>query len=102
MPNNTTPTEAHTALTHALQHLRHALRLITNTDRLIVAGDPESLATQRCAVLYADLAAAARSCASLIDHLDGFPLYPLLDDHREAIAAAMSKHPAGNALGGAL
>ncbi|WP_231588581.1 hypothetical protein [Mycobacterium nebraskense] len=72
--NATTPeasTEERTTLTHALGHLRHAMRLIASTDRLIVAGDPEGPATQRCAALYADVAAAARSCANLLDHLDG-------------------------------
>ncbi|TAM67446.1 hypothetical protein [Mycobacterium sp.] len=96
-----TTTEAQTALTHSLQHLRHALRLVTTTDRLIIAGAPESLATQRCAVLYSDIAAAARSCANLLDHLDGYGT-PSLEDRRQAIAAAMDRHPAGSAFGGAL
>ncbi|TAM63978.1 hypothetical protein [Mycobacterium sp.] len=95
------PTEAHTALTHTLQHLRHAMRLITSTDRLLVAGAPDGPATQRCAVLYSDIAAAARSCANLLDHIDGYST-PALDDRRQAIAAAMERHPAGTALGGAL
>lgn len=100
MSHNTgTPTEAHAALTETLQHLRHALRLIT-TDRLIVGGDPESPATQRAALLYADIAAAARNCANLIDHLDGFHV-PELEDRRQAIFAAKERHPAGSAIGGA-
>lgn len=59
-------------LENALQHLRHALRLITNTNQLVVGGTLESQATQRCAVLYTDVTTAARSCADLIDHLDGY------------------------------
>lgn len=82
------PTETYTALTHVQQHLRHALRLITRTD-LITTGDPESPATQRCAVLCADIAAAARGCANLLDHLDGFYV-PEIDE-------AKQRHPAGSA-----
>ncbi|UGT94871.1 hypothetical protein KN246_15890 [Mycobacterium intracellulare] len=96
------PTESHTALTHALQHLRHAMRLVTTTDRLIVASAPANPATQRCAILYADIAAAARSCANLIDHLDGYGGALSLDERRQTVAAAMERHPAGSALGGAL
>lgn len=87
---NPEATEAHTTLTHALQHLRHALRLITTSDLLIVASDPDASETQRCAALYADIAAAARSCANLIDHLDGY--------HTPGIDAAKRRHPAGTAL----
>lgn len=96
-PNPEATTEAHTALTHALQHLRHAMRLTTSTDRLIVASGPESSETQRCAALYADIAAAARSCANLIDHLDGFRA-PDVGERRQAIDAAKQRHPAGTAL----
>ncbi|ASL11055.1 hypothetical protein MYCODSM44623_04363 [Mycobacterium intracellulare subsp. chimaera] len=97
-PNPEATTEAHTALTHALQHLRHAMRLTTSTDRLIVAGGPEAPETQRCAALYADIAAAARSCANLIDHLDGFRA-PGVGERRQAVFdAAKRRHPAGTGL----
>jgi hypothetical protein len=64
----TTATEAHTALTHALQHLRHALRCAGRAIPDLGEGTP---AARRGAELY-DVTAVARSCADLLDHLDGY------------------------------
>lgn len=93
--NATTPTaEAHTALTHALQHLRHALRC---TGRAIADLGEGTPAAARGAELSADVAAAARACANLIDHLGGFHV-PDVGDHLQAIDEAKRRHPAGTAL----
>lgn len=66
----TTATEAHTALTHALQHLRHALRW-----RGPRHPRPRRRHARRAARRGAglcDVTAVARSCADLLDHLDGY------------------------------
>lgn len=97
LSNNTIPTDVYTPLTHALQHLRHALRY---TGRAMADLDDGTPAVSRGAVLCADINAAARACANLLDHLDGYGV-PSLDDRRQAIAAAMDRHPAGSASGGA-
>lgn len=82
-PTPQTTTEAHTALTHALQHLRHALRC---TGRAITDLGEGTPAAVRGVELSADVAASARSCANLIDHLDGYGV-PALDERRQAIDA---------------
>lgn len=81
-PETTTP-DAHTALTHALQHLRHALRCV---GRAIPDLDEGTLAAARCAALTVDITAAARGCAGILDRLDA------------EIGAAKDRHPAGTAL----
>lgn len=87
-------TEAYTALDNALQHLRHALRCAGRALPYLAEGTPTAA---HCAELYADIAAAARSCANLLDHLDGYGA-PSLDDRRQAIDDAKQRHPAGRAL----
>lgn len=86
MSNTATTPEAHTALTHTLQHLRHALRCTVRAIPDLGEGTPAAL---RCTELCVDVTAAARSCANLIDQLDA------------QLHAAMQRHPAGTALGGA-
>ncbi|ORV90674.1 hypothetical protein AWC11_12080 [Mycobacterium interjectum] len=81
-PDTTTP-DAHTALTHALQHLRHALRCV---GRAIPDLDEGTLAAARCAALTVEIAAAAGGCAGILDHLDA------------EIDAAEECRPAGRAL----
>lgn len=63
--NTATPTEAHTALTNALQHLRHAGRCAALAFR---ASDDHAAA---CAAVHGDILAAGRAVANLIDRLDG-------------------------------
>ncbi|MCV7051113.1 hypothetical protein H7H82_10975 [Mycobacterium heidelbergense] len=89
-----TTTEAYTALANALQHLRHALRC---TGRAIPDLGEATPAALRGAELCVDITAAARSCANLLDHLDGYGT-PSLDDRRQAIDEAKERHPAGGAL----
>ncbi|MEE3753412.1 hypothetical protein [Mycobacterium intracellulare] len=87
------PTEAHTALTNALRHLRHALRCAGRSMADLGEATPAAL---RAAELCVDVTAAARACANLLDHLDGFRS-PALDDRRQAIGEAKQRHPAGSA-----
>lgn len=91
-------TEAHTALTHTLQHLRHALRC---AGRAIPDLGEATPAAQRGAELCVDITAAARACANLLDHLDGYGA-PALVDRRQAIDKATQRHSTGSASGGAL
>lgn len=73
-------TEAHTALTHALEHLRRALQC---TGRALPDLAEGTHAARRCAELCADVTAAARSCANLLDHLDGYGADLAIEDaHR--------------------
>lgn len=96
LSNTATAPEAHTALTHTLQHLRHALRC---AGRAMADLDEQTLAALRCAELCADVTAAARSCANLLDHLDGYgAAHALNEAHCQGIGAAALPHPAGRAL----
>lgn len=96
LSNTATTPEAHTALTHALQHLRHALRCAGRAIPELAEGTP---AAAHCAKLCADVTAAACSCANLLDHLDGYgAAHALNEAHREGIDAAAPPHPAGRAL----
>ncbi|WP_201408426.1 hypothetical protein [Mycobacterium paraintracellulare] len=88
--------DVYTALTHALQHLRHALRC---TGRAMSDLDDGTPAVLRGAELCADINAAARNCATLLDHLDGYRCATVLDDgRRQAVDAAKQRHRVGNAL----
>lgn len=82
LSNNPTAPPAHAALTNTLQHLRHALRCAGRAIPDLGEGTPAAL---RGGELCADVAAAARSCANLLDHLDGY-------------AGGSPGHPAGVAL----
>ncbi|MBI2696162.1 hypothetical protein [Mycobacterium nebraskense] len=68
-PTTTTTIGPHTALTHALEHLRHALRCAGRALPDLGECTPAAL---RGAELCADVSAAARACANLLDHLDGY------------------------------
>ncbi len=94
LSNTATTPAAHTALTHALQHLRHALRC---AGRAVPALGEDATAALLGGELCGDVAAAARSCANLIDHLEGYRV-PDVGERRQGIDAAKQRHPAGTAL----
>ncbi|MDT5233064.1 MAG: hypothetical protein QOJ56_949 [Mycobacterium sp.] len=55
------------ALTNSLRHLRHALRCATRA----IPGLEGGQAGQRTATLAADICAAARECAGILDNIGG-------------------------------